>query len=60
MLVSWELIVVIGEHLWYKDALKKMEIFQGVTGKLSFDDVGEAKREIHLLTLHRGKIKPLN
>ena len=43
-----------------KDALKNMENFQGVTGKLRFDDVGEAKREIHLLTLHRGKIQPLN
>ena len=43
-----------------KDALKNMENFQGVTGKLRFDDVGEAMREIHLLTLHRGKIQPLN
>ncbi len=47
-------------HRDLKDALKNMESFQGVTGKLKFDDVGEAKREIHLLTLHRGKIQPLN
>ena len=47
-------------HLDLKDALKKMAIFQGVTGKLRFDDVGEAKKEIHLLTLQRGKIRPLN
>ena len=47
-------------HRDLKDALINMENFQGVTGKLRFDDVGEAKREIHLLTLHRGKIQPLN
>ena len=47
-------------HRDLKDALKNMEIFQGVTGKLKFDFVGEAKREIHLLTLRRGKIQPLN
>jgi len=47
-------------HRDLKDALKDMESFQGVTGKLIFDDVGEAKREIHLLTLHRGKIQPIN
>ena len=47
-------------HWNLKDALINMENFQGVTGKLRFDDVGEAKREIHLLTLHRGKIQPLN
>ncbi len=47
-------------HWDLKDALINMENFQGVTGKLRFDDVGEAKREIHLLTLHRGKIQPLN
>ena len=47
-------------HRDLKDALKNMESFQGVAGKLKFNDVGEAKREIHLLTLHRGKIQPLN
>ena len=47
-------------HRDLKEALKNMKSFQGVTGKLKFDDVGEAKREIHLLTLHRGKIQPLN
>jgi len=47
-------------HRDLKDALINMENFQGVTGKLRFDDVGEAKREIHLLTLYRGKIQPLN
>jgi hypothetical protein len=47
-------------HRDLQDALKNMESFQGVTGKLKFDDVGEAKREIHLLTLLRGKIQPLN
>ena len=47
-------------HWGLKDALINMENFQGVTGKLRFDDVGEAKREIHLLTLHRGKIQPLH
>ena len=47
-------------HRDLKDALINMENFQGVTGKLRFDDVGEAKREIHLLTLHRGEIQPLN
>ena len=39
-------------HRDLKDALINMENFQGVTGKLRFDDLGEAKREIHLLTLH--------
>ena len=47
-------------HRDLKDALINMESFQGVTGNLRFDDMGEAKREIHLLTLHRGKIQPLN
>ena len=47
-------------HRDLKDALINMENFQGVTGKLRFNDVGEAKREIHLLTLHRGKIQLLN
>ena len=47
-------------HRDLKDALKNMERFQGVTGKLKFDGVGEAKREIHLLTLHRGEIQPIN
>ncbi len=47
-------------HRDLKDALINMENFQGVTGNLRFDDMGEAKREIHLLTLHRGKIQPLN
>lgn len=47
-------------HRDLKDALINIENFQGVTGKLRFNDVGEAKREIHLLTLHRGKIQPLN
>ena len=47
-------------HRDLKDALKNMGSFQGVTGKLKFDDVGEAKRKIHLLTLRRGKIQPFN
>ncbi len=47
-------------HPDLKDALKNMKSYHGVTGKLRFDDVGEAKREIHLLTLFRGKIQPLN
>ena len=47
-------------HRDLKDALIKMKSFQGVTGKLRFDDSGEAIREIHLLTLNRGKIQPLN
>ncbi len=47
-------------HRDLKDALKKMENFQGVSGKLRFDNKGEAIREIHLLTLKRGKIQPLN
>jgi len=47
-------------HLDLKNALKNIRNFQGVTGKLRFDDFGEAEKEIHLLTLHRGKIQPLN
>ena len=47
-------------HRDLKDALKKMEYFQGVTGKLRFDNKGEAIREIHLLTLKSGKIQLLN
>ncbi len=47
-------------HMDLKNALQNLENFQGVTGELRFDDVGEAKREIILLTLHRGKIQPLN
>jgi len=47
-------------HRDLRDALKNMESFPGVTGELKFDDVGEAKRKIHLLTLRRGKIQPFN
>ena len=47
-------------HWDLKDALKNILGFQGATGKFRFDSVGEAKREIYLLTLHRGKIQPLN
>lgn len=46
-------------HRDLKDALLNMETYNGVTGNLRFDDVGEVQREMHLLTLRRGTIQPL-
>jgi len=41
-------------------ALLNMKIFPGVTGNLHFDEKGKVDREMHILTLRRGKIEPLN
>tara|TARA_Y100001970_G_scaffold288331_1_gene415327 strand:- start:1853 stop:4240 length:2388 start_codon:yes stop_codon:yes gene_type:complete len=46
-------------HRELKESLLNMEPFPGVTGNLSFDENGEIKRKLKLLTMSRGKIKPL-
>ena len=46
-------------HWDLRNALVNMDNFSGVTGNLSFDEKGEVKRGMKLLTVHRGKIQML-
>ncbi|MCK5237308.1 MAG: ABC transporter substrate-binding protein, partial [Deltaproteobacteria bacterium] len=48
-----------GERKYVRQAIEDTFDFEGATGVISFDEHGEAKKDVTLLTVSKGKIKEL-